>query len=101
MQRTARSFISRLNKVSHCKTKRNFTKLLDKTKGEPCKREDGMKVKCGNIAVIKQTYSHTENKENSKLLDFLSRTPKMSSNKQQREKESSLTSNMDLSIDSP
>lgn len=61
-----------------------------------------MKVKCGNTEVNKHKYIVTqENKETvKKLLDFLSRPPSDVQQKAVRgEKKSSLTSNMDLSID--
>lgn len=93
---------SYLGEITQFASQKNLTKISDKTKAETCKKEDRMKVKCGNTEVNKHKYIVTqENKETvKKLLDFLSRPPSDVQQKAVRgEKESSLTSNMDLSID--
>lgn len=77
MQGTAHSLTAGGNHTSACKTKRNLTKILDKTKGKLCKRENRMKVKGSNVAVNKHKYIVTQKvkKTIKKLLDFLLRLP--------------------------
>lgn len=62
MQRIARSLTAGGNNTLVCKTKRNLTKILGKTKGEPCKRGDRMKVMGANVAVNKHKYIVTHTK---------------------------------------